>query len=154
MKLVINKQGSREKAGVFYRKYPDGSRTLTIETLSEDKEFLRECINGWYRKYARETLQRKAAFYSTRMQTDYKRITIKEQKTRWGSCSSKGNLNFNWKLVMMPEAIIDYVVVHELAHRKHMDHSSSFWKEVEKVLPDYRERRNWLKKNGGHFAPY
>ncbi|SHO44627.1 M48 family metallopeptidase [Anaerocolumna xylanovorans] len=154
IKLVIKKQGSRETAGVYYRKSPDGSRTLTIETMSEDTEFLRECITGWYRKYAKETLQRKASYYSVKMQTDYKRITVREQRTRWGSCSSKGNLNFNWKLIMMPEMVIDYVVVHELAHRKYMNHSPSFWKEVEKVLPDYKERRSWLKKNGGYFSFY
>lgn len=71
-----------------------------------------------------------------------------EQKTRWGSCSSKGNLNFNWKLVRMPEEVLDYVVVHELAHRKEMNHSKAFWAIVESVLSDYRERRKWLKENG------
>ena len=85
------------------------------------------------------------------MGISYGMISIREQKTRWGSCSSKGNLNFNWKLILMPEEILDYVVVHELAHRKEMNHSRAFWAIVEQVLPDYQERRDWLKKNGSFY---
>ncbi len=154
LKLIIEKRQGKEDAGIFYRRLPDGGRTLTVVTMSEDSEFIRNCITDWYRRYAKETLAKKTAYYSRQMQTDYNRISVREQRTRWGSCSSKGNLNFNWKLMMMPEVVIDYVVVHELAHRKHMDHSSSFWREVEKTLPDYRERKAWLKKNGRYFSAY
>ena len=77
------------------------------------------------------------------------RITIRNQKTRWGSCSSKGNLNFNCLLVLCPEEIRDYVVVHELCHRKELNHSPCFWNEVARVMPDYAQRRTWLKENGG-----
>ena len=77
------------------------------------------------------------------------RITIRCQKTRWGSCSAKGNLNFNCLLMLSPPQVQTYVVVHELAHRKHMDHSPAFWAEVETVLPDYRDSVRWLKTNGG-----
>jgi len=80
--------------------------------------------------------------------TDWGRITIRNQTTRWGSCSSKGNLNFNCLLMLTPEDVRDYVVVHELCHRLQMNHSEAFWAEVERVLPDYRERRLWLKQNG------
>ena len=73
-------------------------------------------------------------------------ITIRNQKTRWGSCSSKGNLNFNYQLYYLPDELLDYVVIHELAHRRYMDHSKEFWDEVEKYCPDYRERRQQLKK--------
>lgn len=88
----------------------------------------------------------RVAYYAELMGVTYGRITLREQKTRWGSCSSKGNLNFNWKLALMPQEILDYVVVHELAHRIEMNHSDQFWKIVESVLPDYRERRKWLKE--------
>lgn len=73
-------------------------------------------------------------------------ITIRNQKTRWGSCSSKGNLNFNYQLYYLPDELLDYVVIHELAHRRYMDHSKEFWAEVEKYCPGYRERRQQLKK--------
>ena len=76
------------------------------------------------------------------------RITIRNQKTRWGSCSSKGNLNFNCLLMLCPEDVRDYVVVHELCHRKELNHSSRFWNEVARVMPDYAVRRKWLKDNG------
>ena len=79
---------------------------------------------------------------------DYGKITIRTQRTRWGSCSGKGNLNFNCLLMLMPEEVRDYVVVHELCHRKQMNHSAAFWVEVERVMPDYREHRKWLKDHG------
>ncbi len=80
---------------------------------------------------------------------DYGRITIRSQRTRWGSCSGKGNLNFNCLLMQTPTKVIDYVVVHELCHRLEMNHSERFWAQVERVLPDYKVRRDWLKRNGG-----
>ena len=76
------------------------------------------------------------------------RITIRSQKTRWGSCSAKGNLNFNCLLMLCPEAVRDYVVIHELCHRKELNHSAAFWAEVERYCPDYRIHRKWLKDNG------
>lgn len=73
-------------------------------------------------------------------------VTVKNQKTRWGSCSAKGNVNFNYQLAFLPDELLDYVVIHELAHRSHMNHSRAFWAEVEKYCPDYLERREQLKE--------
>lgn len=95
---------------------------------------------------AKRIFPERTAYFAKRMGVDYGRITIREQKTRWGSCSSKGNLNFNWKLVLLAPELLDYVVVHELAHRREMNHSKNFWKIVEAELPDYRERRRRLKE--------
>ncbi len=113
--------------------------SMKIQPLSEAEQRL-------YRDKAREIFEQKVSYYAQMMGVSYGRIAIRDQKTRWGSCSSKGNLNFNWKLALMPDEILDYVVVHELAHRMEMNHSDKFWKIVENVLPDYRERRKWLKE--------
>ena len=97
---------------------------------------------------AKQVIPQRVAFFAAKMGVTYGRITIRNQKTRWGSCSQAGNLNFNCRLMKMPPEVLDYVVVHELCHRKQMNHSRAFWEEVEKVLPDYRVTRQWLKQNG------
>ena len=103
------------------------------------------------RRLAARVFAEKCRRFAAVMGVSYGTITIREQKTRWGSCSAKGNLNFNWKTVLMPEEIQDYLAVHELAHRIEMNHSPAFWAVVERVLPDYRERRRWLLENGKYY---
>lgn len=97
---------------------------------------------------ALESIPPRVQYYAARMGVTYGRITIRNQSTRWGSCSSQGNLNFNCLLMLTPAEILDYVIVHELAHRKQMNHSDAFWAEVAKVFPDYKARVKWLKSNG------
>ncbi len=108
----------------------------------------RNALEARYRQAARNYFPKRVAFYETILGVTHGTITIRDQKTRWGSCSSKGNLNFNWRLMLAPPRILDYVVVHELCHRIEMNHSKAFWDAVETVLPDYRELRKWLKDNG------
>lgn len=98
---------------------------------------------------ARKWFSERTAHYAQLVGVTYGRITIRTQHTRWGSCSAKGNLNFNCLLMLAPEAVRDYVVVHELCHRKEMNHSQRFWAEVAKVCPEYARHRKWLKDNGG-----
>ena len=97
---------------------------------------------------AKEDIARRVARFALLVGVSYSRITIRAQKTRWGSCSAKGNLNFNCLLMLCPEVVRDYVVVHELCHRKELNHSARFWEEVASVLPAYEESRKWLKTNG------
>ena len=85
------------------------------------------------------------------MGVDYNRISMKFQKTRFGSCSTKKNLNFNALVALMPSEILDYVIVHELSHLKEMNHSKQFWREVARVMPDYKSKRKWLKENGTKY---
>ena len=97
---------------------------------------------------AAAVLPERVRFFAQKMGVSYGRIAIRSQKTRWGSCSPKGNLNFNCLLMLAPPEVQDYVVIHELCHRKEMNHSARFWTEVEKICPDYRIHRKWLKDNG------
>ena len=100
---------------------------------------------------ARQDLPRRAARFAPLVGVSYGRITIRAQKSRWGSCSTRGNLNFNCLLMLCPEEVRDYVVVHELCHRKEMNHSRRFWLELARVLPEYEQQRQWLKANGSRF---
>lgn len=118
------------------------------ERTSSEHPPLPEKERSRYMEIARDIFTRKTAYYARIMGVTYGRISIREQKTRWGSCSSQGNLNFNWRLIFAPENVLDYVVVHELAHRKEMNHSKAFYAIVESVLPDYRVSRKWLRDNG------
>ena len=97
---------------------------------------------------AKKIFPERTAYFAERMGVTYNRITIREQKTRWGSCTSEGNLNFNWRLIFAPEKVLDYVVVHELSHRKEMNHSPAFYAVVASVMPEYKACEKWLRDNG------
>lgn len=100
------------------------------------------------RERAKSVLAQRTAYFARQVGVTYGRITVRDQKTRWGSCSQTGNLNFNFRLILAPSEVLDYVVVHELCHRRQMNHSAQFWQEVAQVLPDYRKRKAWLTENG------
>lgn len=97
---------------------------------------------------AATVIPKRVRFYAQKIGVTYGRITIRSQKTRWGSCSAKGNLNFNCMLMLAPPEVVDSVVVHELCHRKEMNHSPRFYAEVLKAFPEYRKWNKWLKENG------
>jgi len=100
------------------------------------------------REQARKLITERVRCYAPIIGVTYGQIAIRTQHTRWGSCSSKGNLNFNCLLALVPPEVLDYVVVHELCHRKEMNHSVRFWREVERVLPNYKVSKKWLRENG------
>jgi predicted metal-dependent hydrolase len=105
-------------------------------------------FEGWYRTEAKKILQDRVGYYATQYGFQYQGIKITSAKTRWGSCSGKGALSFSWRLILAPLEQVDYVVVHELVHTVHHNHSKRFWNKVANVLPDYEERRQWLRKQG------
>lgn len=146
----VPKRMSEKAVGKFVEEHMDWikvHRAKVLEKASAQKgELLTETKLSELFEQSKQFLPERVEYYAGSMGVTYGRITIRNQRTRWGSCSSKGNLNFNCQLMRLPEELIDYVVVHELCHRKEMNHSAAFWAEVEKVLPDYKERRKELKK--------
>lgn len=104
-------------------------------------------LEAWYRKQALHVLKDRTEFYSRLMGLNPKNISIRNTKSQWGSCSPSGDIQYCWRLVMAPLPVLDYVVVHELAHLVHKDHSANFWNMVQKYCPDFRARRKFLKDN-------
>ncbi len=115
-------------------------------TQAETKRL--ETLEKRYRSAARTQFEQRCAYYRQFTGGSYTSITVRNQKTRWGSCSSSGTLSFNYRLIFAPPAVLDYVVVHELCHLTHMNHSRAFWDKVGAVMPDYKARRQWLKDHG------
>ena len=128
--------------------FEDGKMIVIIP--EEDKQFfdVRIFLGYWFRYQARLLINKRVLVLSEKLKLSFNNVFIKDQKTRWGSCSEQKNLNFNWRLVMAPLAVLDYVVVHELMHLLELNHSKRFWALVEGVCPDYKAHRDWLKNKG------
>jgi len=101
-------------------------------------------LEQWLKSQAVKMINEKVNKFSKTMGLHYNRVVVRDQKSRWGSCSCLKNLNFNWRLIMAPEAVLDYVIIHELCHLKEMSHSKAFWDLVAKYCPQWHERRDWL----------
>ncbi|MFC1722055.1 M48 family metallopeptidase [Patescibacteria group bacterium] len=100
-----------------------------------------------YKSLAREIIEKKVDHFSSIIDVDLKKIRLSGAKKRWGSCSSNKTISLNWKLIFVPEEVFDYVVIHELSHIKHMNHSQKFWNEVKNYCPNYKTHKKWLKNN-------
>lgn len=109
-------------------------------------------LEAWYRADARRVLGERVAVHAAALNVTPGRISIKDTRSRWGSCSSKGNLNFSWRLLLAPDAVMDYVVAHEVAHLRELNHSPRFWATVASICPDYARQRAWLRKHGAELA--
>lgn len=103
------------------------------------------------KRQAKKIIPERVRYWAEKIGVSYGRIAIRLQFSRWGSCAANGNLNFNCILVLMPSEVLDSVVVHELCHRRHMNHSKEFYAEIDRVFPDYRSWKKWLKDNGGVY---
>lgn len=161
-----------EQTKVYLEEGKDGEKILTIRTDNMDQNFIRFCIMRYYKKAAATIVTRCVKEFSEKLNLPYNKIhitnlatnnhlalpklgysnlAVKNQTTLWGRCTRKHTLKFDWKLAMLPMEVIQYIIVHELTHTKKMNHSSRFWKEINKVMPEYQECRNWLSKHGKEY---
>jgi len=129
-------------------KLVNGRLQLTLRESSIQDYFTRGALIRWYKRNATRKFNEKVSRYAKVVGVKPNSINIKSFKSRWGSCSAEGDVDFNWVVVMAPNRIVDYIVVHELCHLLHHDHSTKFWNEVERVMPNYQECKEWLKVNG------
>jgi predicted metal-dependent hydrolase len=155
----------RQRAAVLARgdTVPYLGRSLTLRTVAgrtrvalrgdtllvPDDPDRGAALERWYRRMAREEIQTRLDSACATAGLSYTRLTIRDQRTRWGSCSRSGALNFNWRLLLAPEAVLDYVIWHEVCHLAVMDHSPRFWALVARYCPDHRAHAAWLKRNAG-----
>lgn len=122
------------------------------ETIDTDMNLNNRKIQAeWYRIIANDYLSRRVNELAQKHDFTFNRITVRGQKTRWGSCSAKKNLSFNWKLMKAPHFVIDYIIVHELVHTRYLNHSKAYWRHVQNVFPEYQKSEEWLKKFGGNL---
>ena len=128
--------------------FEDGKMIVIIPEEDRQVFDVRIFLEYWFRYQARLLINERVQILSEKFKLSFNNVFIKDQKTRWGSCSEQKNLNFNWRLVMAPLEVLDYVVVHELMHLLELNHSKKFWALVERVCPDYKAHRDWLKNNG------
>ncbi|MDB1124677.1 M48 family metallopeptidase [Vibrio algarum] len=126
----------------------NGRITVTVPEPSTQSHYVRRALVKWYKRHADKKIREKVWRYESLVGVETGVVRTKEFKSRWGSCTPYGDLEFNWVIVMAPNRVVDYVVVHELCHLIHHDHSPQFWKEVERVMPDYKEHKDWLREYG------
>jgi predicted metal-dependent hydrolase len=122
--------------------------TLHVAVPGSDTSAVRDALEAWYRRRAREEVAWRLDDACARAGTSYTRLSIRAQRTRWASCSSNGAMSFNWRLLLAPGEILDYVVEHEVAHLEVLDHSDRFWRLLGSRVPGYREHERWLRRNG------
>ncbi len=122
--------------------------------ISGPPDQLAGAIDRWYRREARERLEAAVARESARLGISYARVSIRDQRTRWGSCSTRGTLSFSWRLVLAPPEVLEYVVAHELLHVREPNHSRAFWALLDAHLPGWKERAAWLRRHGHEVLDY
>jgi len=130
----------------------DGGRCLLRLKETADEEAVRQALKQALSRLALKRIREKLEFYAPRLGVAFGRVAIRDQKSRWGSCSAKHNLNFNWKLIMAPEQALEYVVIHELCHLIEFNHSARFWRLVESQMPEYESWKKWLKEHGSELG--
>lgn len=145
LKFAKQKESWIQKHLELMKRRNESNRASDEASEPENKYTPEELEN--MKRYIKNLINERVASFAAVMGVSFGKITVRSQKTRWGSCSSAGNLNFNCLLALCPSEVIDYVVVHELCHLRHMNHSRAFWNEVAKYLPGYAEQKDWLKRH-------
>ncbi len=140
--LVLDLGKGRVRAGRL-----GDSLIVTVPTPTSERS-VRAAVEGWYRREAREILPPRVAAIAKRHEIAYGRVVIRSQKSRWGSCSTTGTISLNWRLLLAPEEVVDYLLCHELAHRKEPNHSKRFWRQVERMCPGWQAHDRWLTRYG------
>ena len=120
---------------------------IVVQTGDAKPEHIEKVLNKWYRERAQELITQRVLYYGRFFDGKPSRVQIKEQKKRWGSCTYDNKLLFNWRCIMARKEALDYVVVHEMSHMVHKNHSAAFWKVVETIMPEYKQEKKWLKEN-------
>lgn len=121
---------------------------IFIKTKSLNKEYIKAMLMDWYKTQANEIIINRVKELGENYNLIPSNILIKNQKSRWGSCNSRKEIRLNWRLILMPYSVMDYIIIHELCHLEHMNHSKDFWNLVEKLMPNYKDSEKWLKNNG------
>jgi predicted metal-dependent hydrolase len=125
-----------------------------LEVLGPTDDARVAAVGRWYRREARDRIRAVAAAQSARLALPYRSVTIRDQLTRWGSCSRAGNLSFNWRLVIAPTEVMSYVVIHELCHLAVPNHTKAFWRQLEAALPDWQRPAAWLREHGAELRAH
>lgn len=128
--------------------------TVFVPDHLSSAEAVSSKVLQWYRVEALREIQKSIRFFAPWLKVNPKKITIRNQKHLWGSCTERHHLSFNWRLVLLPSAYLDYVVAHELSHILHLNHSEKFWRLLESVIPDSRARRRWLKEHSMEYLTF
>ena len=121
---------------------------FVVNTYTKDEDLIKKAMENWYREKTLAKVKERVSYYSSYFNNEVTTVKVKEQKKRWASCTSKNELLFNWRCVMAPVFVLDYIVVHEMCHMEYKNHSKDFWNRVYAVMPDYEVRKSWLKNNG------
>lgn len=145
-KIVIEKP-KRDKDRVTYV----GNQLIVETDRGDNQEHIRGLVENYMRKQALSILTEVSHKYCQLIECNYKKITIRKQKTRWGSCSNKGHLSYNVKIMCAPMEAIEYIVLHEVMHLRHFNHGEQFWNDIAKVMPNYNEHRNYFKTQGKYL---
>lgn len=121
---------------------------FVVKTYTKDEEVVKKALENWYREKTLEKVKERVKYYQGYFKDKVSDVKVKEQKKRWASCTARNILLFNWRCAMAKSSVLDYIVVHELCHMEYKDHSKVFWDRLSSVMPDYQERKQWLKENG------